>query len=42
METVTADESRQRTGGGGSPVVSKCGEYHSGVAVLKGRQAGKD
>ncbi|WP_279238210.1 hypothetical protein [Blautia luti] len=41
METVTAVESGQRTGEGVSPAVSKCGEYHSGVAALKGRQAGK-
>ena len=41
METVTADESRQRTGGGVSPAVSRCGEYHSGVAALNSRQAGK-
>ena len=33
MERVTAGESRQRTGEGVSPVVSKCGEYHSGVAA---------
>ena len=41
METVTADESRQRAGGGASPAVSKCSEDHSGVAALKGIRAGK-
>ena len=41
MERVTAGESRQRTGEGVSPVVSKCSEDHSGVAALKGVQTGK-
>lgn len=41
MERVTAEESRQRTGEGVSPVVSKCSEDHSGVAALKGVQTGK-
>ena len=40
MERVTAGESRQRTGEGVSPVVSKCSEDHSGVAALKGVQTG--
>ena len=41
MERVTAGESRQRTGEGVSPVVSKCSEDHSGVAALNGVQTGK-
>ena len=35
MERVTAEERRQRTREGVSPVVSKCSEDHSGVAALK-------
>ena len=41
METVIADERRQRVREGVSPVVSKCSEEHSGVAALKGVQTGK-
>ena len=35
METVIADERRQRVREGVSLMVSKCSENHSGVAALK-------
>ena len=41
METVIADERRQRVREGVSLMASKCSENHSGVAALKGVQTGK-